>query len=63
MTTCNACKFYDNEIEHEEQKFGFCFRYPPTTLAENKSSAPVVRANLRACGEFKPKPRKSVKRK
>lgn len=65
MKTCGDCLFYANEIEHEGQKYGFCFRYPPTVLAENKSTAPVVRRELRQCGEFKPKPAnpKAVKRK
>ncbi|MGY3527274.1 hypothetical protein ACVISU_000042 [Bradyrhizobium sp. USDA 4452] len=67
--TCSKCKFYDHEFEHENEqgkkKYGFCFRYPPLALAENKSTAALVQAELRACGEFKPKPakHKAAKRK
>lgn len=57
MKTCSSCKFYDQELEHEGQKYGFCFRYPPTALTENKSTSPVVRAKSRECGEYKPKAR------
>ena len=60
MKTCSSCKFYGHEMVHEEKKYGFCFRYPPTALADNKSCAPVVRSDLRECGEYKPK---AVKRK
>jgi hypothetical protein len=62
--TCNDCRFYDSEFVDQEtqKKFGFCFRYPPTALAENKSSPPIVRRELRECGDFKPKPAKAKAR-
>lgn len=60
MKTCKDCKFFANPIEHEGVKYGFCFRYPPAMVGENKSAAPVVQAEKTWCGEFKqgPKPRK-----
>lgn len=60
MKTCSSCKFYDREFKYEEKKYGFCFRYPPTVLAENKSCSPLVQRDMRECGEHKPK---AVKRK
>lgn len=60
MKTCSSCKFYDKEFEHEGKKYGFCFRFPPTALADNKSTAPLVQRELRECGEHKPK---AMKRK
>lgn len=55
MKTCRDCKFYDNELEHDGQKYGFCYRNPPLALAENKSTYALVRGSSRECGEFKRK--------
>ncbi|MGF6431484.1 hypothetical protein ABIE91_006704 [Bradyrhizobium elkanii] len=63
MRTCGDCRSYDREFEHEGKKYGFCFRFPPTALAENKSTAPLVQRELRECGEFKPKPKVRTKAK
>ncbi|WP_375764225.1 hypothetical protein ACE10X_13160 [Bradyrhizobium sp. Pha-3] len=63
MKTCGECKFYGTELEHEGQKYGFCYRYPPTPLAENKSTAAIVKPELRECGEFKPAPKRPAKAK
>ncbi|MCS3451934.1 hypothetical protein M2222_008289 [Bradyrhizobium elkanii] len=61
MSICADCRFYNHEVEHEGQKYGLCFRYPPVALAENRSAAPIVRREKIACGEFKPKPKKRAR--
>jgi hypothetical protein len=60
MKTCKDCKFFDQPVEHEGVKYGFCFRFPPHVIAEGKSSAPVVQSEKTWCGEFtlRPKTRK-----
>jgi hypothetical protein len=55
MKSCKDCKFYKLPMMHEGKEYAFCFRPPPTALAENKSTSPLIAAERPICGEFRRK--------